>query len=489
MYASWNGTQAFVMPSLKLLSPGRLIVLLAGVQILSLVGFPYIFSSAPPIDVVEGLIWAPHWLIGTYKHPPLPAWIIEIFVTLTRDVIFGPYLAAQLAVALTYFFVYRLGRLMMDPMRAAAGTALIAASYYFTVPTIEFNHNVIQLPLWAGTIFIYARIRREPSLFMNWIFLGLICGIGLYAKYSFALLIGILLIASLIESSMRSIWASRGPYSAMLIALIIFAPHLTWLITHNFEPFFYLADRADSPTASAPLWFLGAQLADHLPLIVPLLFVGIASLKSAQASSTDKQDRLFLWLVTFTPVFLTLLFAVITNSRIKDMWGMAMFTPLGLLIVMQLGRAWSIDMVRRAAFASCGLIMLVGIGFALHSHFIFGGATPRTNWPMRAIASEAQSVWKASTSKPLAIIGGTPWIAGLAVVETPLRNSMIIGDTLDHSPWIAIDDVRTKGALFLFSGDRQTAPKLCAGSVTKSILAVQGPDKQPLTAFVCLPSS
>jgi hypothetical protein len=96
------------------------------------------------------------------------------------------------------------------------------------------------------------------------------------------------------------------------------------------------------------------------------------------------------------------------------MWGMAMFTPLGLLIVMELGREWSIDMVRRAALTSCGLIVLVGIGFALHAHFIFGGAAPRTNWPMRAIASEAQSVWTTSTSKPLAIIGGTPWIAGLA---------------------------------------------------------------------------
>ena len=477
------------MPFLKSLSPSRLIALIAGVQILILVGFPSIFSSAPPIDVVEGLIWAPHWLIGTYKHPPLPAWIIEILVTLTRDVIFGPYLAAQLAVALTYFFVYQLGRLLMDPMRAAAGTALIAASYYFTVPTIEFNHNVVQLPLWSGTIFIFARIRREPKLLVNWILLGLICGIGLYAKYSFALLIGVLLISSLIESSIRSVWASRGPYIAMLITLILFAPHFIWLVAHDFEPFFYLADRADSPSASAPLWFLGAQLADHLPLIVPLLFVGFASLKSAPASSAFKQDRLFLWLVTFAPVFLTLLFAVITNSRVKDMWGMAMFTPLGLLIVMELGREWSIDMVRRAAFTSCGLIVLVGIGFALHAHFIFGGAAPRTNWPMRAIASEAQSVWTTSTSKPLAIIGGTPWIAGLAAVETPLRNSMIIGDTLDHSPWIAIDDIPTKGALFLFSGDRQTAPKLCAGPVTRSTLAVQGPDKQPITAFVCLPSS
>ena len=477
------------MRFLETLSPGRLVALLAGVQILSLVGFPYTFSSAPPLDVVEGLIWAPHWLIGTYKHPPLPSWIIEMSVILTRDVIFGPYLAAELSVALAYFFIYRLGRLLMDAPQAAAGTALIAASYYFTVPTIEFNHNVVQLPLWAGTILIYALIRRDPFSMIKWCLLGLLCGLGLYAKYSFALLIGILVLASLVETSMRSVWTSRGPYIAMVITLIIVSPHLSWLITHDFEPFFYLADRADSPTASAPFWFFGAQLADHLPLIVPLLFVGVAALKNAKSVSADHHDRLFLRFITFAPVVLTIVFAIITNSRIKDMWGMAMFTPLGLLIVMELGCDWSIDMARRAVLASCGLIILVGLGFALHAHFIFGGVAPRTNWPMRTIASEAQSVWTRSTSAPLTIIGGTPWIAGLAAIETPLRDRVIIGETLDHAPWITSEDVRAKGALFLFSGDRQNAPALCTGPVSKSTLAVQGPDNQPLTAFVCLPSS
>lgn len=477
------------MRVLQTITPGRLVALLAGAQLISLVGFPFSFSSAPPLDVVEGLVWAPHWLIGTYKHPPLPAWIIEIFVTLTRDVIFGPYLAAQLAVALAYFFIYRLGRLMMDPMRAAAGTALIAASYYFTVPTIEFNHNVIQLPLWAGTIFLYARIRREPSLFMNWILLGLICGIGLYAKYSFALLIGVLLIASLIESSMRSVWASRGPYSAMMITLMLFSPHLIWLIDHHFEPLSYWSARADSSSASAPFKFFLAQIVDHLPMVIPLLCAGYASLKTAPTTSVHAQDRMFLRLVTFAPVFLTLVFAVISNSGIKDMWGMAMFTPLGLLVVMELGRVFTIDMARRAVFASCGLVILVGIGFAVQAHFIFGGVAPRTNWPMRAVATEAQAVWNASTSKPLSFIGGTPWLAGLAAVETPLRNHVMIGDTLDHTPWVTIDEVQAKGALFLFSGDRQNAPTLCTGPVIKRTLAVQSPEKQPITAFVCLPAS
>lgn len=469
------------------LTPGQWVGFLASVQIILLGALPYRFSSAPPIDVVEGLLWAPHWLIGTYKHPPLPSWIIELSVIATRDVIFGPYLASQLAVALTYLFIFLLGRLLMDSVRAAAGTALIAASYYFTVPTIEFNHNVIQLPLWAGAIFIYAHIRRDPSSLLKWALLGIICALGLYAKYSFALLIGVLFLASIVEGSMRSIWSSGGPYIAMTITLIIFAPHLIWLVTNNFEPLFYLADRADSPTASTPFWFLGAQLADHLPMVIPLLFGGIGSLKGATVLAAQKYDRLFLRLVTFAPVVITLAFAVITNSRIKDMWGMAMFTPLGLLMVMELGREWSLPMIRRATLASSGLIVLVGVGFALHSQFIFGGAAPRTNWPMRTIASEAQAVWTKSTPAPLAIIGGTPWIAGLAAIETPLRDRVIIGETLEHSPWINQDHIRAQGVLFLFTGNRHNVPALCTGPVTRSTLTIQGPDKQPITAFVCLP--
>ena len=55
------------------LTPGQLVGVLASFQIIVLVALPYAFSSAPPIDVVEGFVWAPHWLIGTYKHPPLPS--------------------------------------------------------------------------------------------------------------------------------------------------------------------------------------------------------------------------------------------------------------------------------------------------------------------------------------------------------------------------------------------------------------------------------
>ena len=89
----------------------------------------------------------------------------------------------------------------------------------------------------------------------------------------------------------------------------------------------------------------------------------------------------------------------------------------------------------------------------------------------------------------LAIIGGTPWIAGLAAINTPLRNQVIIGEKLDHSPWISAEDLKTKGAILLFSGVRENAPALCSGPIVKDILKTRTPDGQQITAFMCLPSS
>lgn len=477
------------MRSLMSKKSAQLIGLLILVQSLLLVIIPYAVSSAPPLDVVEGLVWAPHWLIGTYKHPPLPAWIIEISVFLTRDVILGPFIASQLCVGLAYHFIYRLGRLIFDPVRAAAGTILIAASYYFTVPTIEFNHNTIQLPLWACTIYLYALIRREPKSLFLWIALGALAGLSFYAKYSYAILLVTLIIATMIESSMRRIWLSPGPWLAMMICIVLIAPHVAWLSDNHFEPITYLSERADSRTASEPLLFLLTQILDHLPMVIPLLVAGLSVLKSSPQALINRSDKKFLRFVTFFPVSLVVVLALISSSKMKDMWGMAMFTPLGLLIIAEIGKEWSFAMLQRAAAASLSLITLVGIGFALHSYFIFGGQFPRTRWPMAELHEKAEALWTNVTDKPLMIIGGTPWIAGLAGNATMPRHDVVIGTNLDHSPWLTADEIETKGALFLFAGGRAEKMTLCSTPLPPQTFILSRPAAQKITAVICPPRS
>ena len=95
-------------------------------------------------------MWGREWVIATYKHPALPSWFLEASRVLTGGATGWPaYLVSQLFIAATFGLVFLLGRDMMGPERAAAGTLLLAGVTYYSWPTPEFNHNIAAAPFWA----------------------------------------------------------------------------------------------------------------------------------------------------------------------------------------------------------------------------------------------------------------------------------------------------------------------------------------------------
>ena len=469
-------------------TPNRLIGTLIAFQCVILVAIPYAFSLSPPLDVVEGLVWAPHWLIGTYKHPPLPAWLIEISVLITRDVILGPYILSQLCVALTYWFIYRLARHFVAPIEAAASAILMAGSYYFTVPTLEFNHNVVQLPLWSGALLLFVHLRKQPQSWSIWMALGAIGGLGLYGKYTFAILLIVLLAVALYERKTRIIFATIKPYASIALAVLIFLPHLNWLVENNFEPFSYAMERTGGGATSNPLIFALAQLADHLPMILILLAAGIIGKKTFEKIDGENEERTFLRLITFGPLVLTLGLFLATGSAAKDMWGMPMFTPLGLWLVAELGRKWTMPQLQRATLAAMTLVVLVGIGFIVQSLHPYLGIPPRSNWPMRELADKVDRVWKEHTDKPLGIVAGAPFIAGLASIGHSQRPPVMIGVDAQHSPWIDEKRLATMGVIFLSPQD-QEAPASCGAKHYKSTIRLSNPLMPAIIAIMCPPKA
>ncbi len=467
-------------------TPSKLIGALIAFQCFILVIVPYSFSWAPPLDVVEGLVWAPHWLIGTYKHPPLPSWLIEISVLLTQNMILGPYIVGQLCVALTYWFVYQLGRLLMDPIRAAAGTILMAGTYYFTVPTLEFNHNVVQLPLWSASILLFAHLRQKPQSWWLWIGLGALGGFGLYGKYTFAILLLVLFGLAVSERSMREQFKTIKPYLSIGLAFVIFLPHLMWLLQNNFEPFAYALDRSNGGTSSNPLAFMGAQLADHLPIVLILAFTGIGRLRAAETQPNQPSDLNFLRLITFSPILLTLVLFIMSSSSAKDMWGMPMFTPLGLWIIMEMGKNWSVPLLNRALLTAIALLCLICVGFVVQAFFPYLDKPSRSNWPMLEVSSAVDRLWKERTDKPLVNIGGTPFVAGIAALGQKTRPNVMIGVDLNHSPWLNEADIRSRGIAFIFDHD-EGVPALCGSAAFKSTITLKDPLMPPLTAIICPP--
>jgi 4-amino-4-deoxy-L-arabinose transferase-like glycosyltransferase len=466
--------------------PRQLLIGFIAFELVVMTLVPTLLSSSPPLDVVEGWTWAPHWLLGTDKHPPGPAWLLEIMHYLVPGYILGPYLLSQLAIALTYVLVYLTGQVLMDDRRAIAGTLLLAGSYYFSISTTEWNHNVLQMPVWAAIILTLACLIKKPDRMAPWLILGALIGAGMYAKYSVVVIAVIAAIACLVFAPLRGQFRTARPYLAVALSLLIFTPHVIWLFRNDFMPLTYAADRADGGKADQPLLFLLVQLTDHAAILVLLAAAGISALRDSARLDTAGEARLFLRLLTFGPALLVVVGALLSGNDLLDMWGMPMFTSIGLWLVAEFGRDWSEAMIRRLAIGATIIVVIAALVFAGQAIWSHSHRPGRTFWPMAELAAKADAVWHAEVKTPLAITGGDKWLAGLVAVGLPQRPDVAAGNSLIASPWVSPEDVRVKGMLYLSDDANPTVPSYCPihGPVHEITLNAMVPK---IRAIVCYP--
>src|SRR5580698_8465091 len=173
---------------------------------------PWLFAVSLPLDVVsDGLGWGHEWQWGYFKHPPLPSWTVEAFFDVLGD--WGPFLLSQIAVSITYVFVYLIGREMMTSRNALIATLLLVGVYYFSIPTPEWNHNVAQMPVWAWATYSYLLAIRTGR-WRWWAMLGLACGVAVLTKYASAVLFLAMLAHLLSTRKTAAALATPGPYIA-----------------------------------------------------------------------------------------------------------------------------------------------------------------------------------------------------------------------------------------------------------------------------------
>jgi len=105
---------------------------------------------------------------------------------------------------------------------------------------------------------------------------------------------------------------------------------------------------------------------------------------------------------------------------------------------------------------------------------------------MTQIANAVDQLWKERTDQPLTIIGGTPFVAGLAALGQKVRPDVMIGVDLNHSPWLSNQDVKKRGIAFIFD-DNQAIPALCGSTSFKTTVTIPDPLIPPLTVIICPP--
>lgn len=441
---------------------------------------PTFIQHNAPLDVVEGYAWGREWLLGTHKHPPLQAWLLEIIGTVLGNSGFNHFGLSALFGALALWAVYRTGLLFASKTMALLGTFACTGILYFNYLTPEFNPNVLQLVLWAwaGHYFAKACIKENTR---SWIKLGLIGGIGLYAKFSTALLLAGFVLFFLLNQQTRTQLKKAGPYLAALLCIALFIPEAIWLEKHDFMPFAYAKSRAEGAANIIerfifPTKFALSQIA---AMILSLILCAGFLFKNFEIKKADFQSRLLLWLA-FGPLFLCLLLSFLAGQKMKDMWGMPLlsFIPLFLLSYAKdftqekkLG-----GFIKGAVF----FFVLTPCLFVLNYHNAvdLGFKHLRGHFDGPALSRAAHNAWKKTTDAPLSYVIGDTWLAGNIALYAPdfkNRPHVFIDSRAEINPTISVSDIKAKGAIVIWKSGFE-APALPDGLILpKEITKIEIP--------------
>ncbi|MEJ0062957.1 MAG: glycosyltransferase family 39 protein [Alphaproteobacteria bacterium] len=257
-----------------------------------------------PLDVMEGLVWGHGWPLGTYKHPPLQAWILEIASVIGGHSDAAIYATGAGSLFITYVALWQLGKMLLPPAQAATGVLAMAACFYFATTIPEFNPNVVQIPLYALCGLFFWRGFRHDRL-KDWLIFGLCAGLGMWGKYTFVLLLTGFPIFMLWEPQARRYGSVPAPYSAALTATLVFLPHLIWLIGHDWLPMQYAASRTEPVSYFWerfwwPVMFLLTQLLAIGPSIA-IIWLARERGPKIETTPTPQAARLYLTLLAFAP--------------------------------------------------------------------------------------------------------------------------------------------------------------------------------------------
>lgn len=215
--------------------------------------------------------------LGYVDHPPLAPWLLAASQPLLGDGILGFRLVPALCGAGTLlltglmarsFGAGRYGQLVAGLGMAVAPFPLAFFGFY--------SVNALEILLWTATCFVVAELLRTRNERL-WLALGVLAGLALLNKHTFALLgfgLALGVLATPLRAQLRSRWLWLGAGVALLLA----SPNLYWNAVNEWPSlaFYQSREHLNLPTTVGEALFL--QLAGMNPANALLWAPGAAFL-------------------------------------------------------------------------------------------------------------------------------------------------------------------------------------------------------------------
>jgi len=424
---------------------------------------PTLFQPNANLDVVEGFIWGKEFQLGYDKHPLLAPWLTYLVTQLSPASEWPVFLLSQVSIGICLFAAWRLAKCFLDSQTAIFSVLLLTTIPYYNYITPEFNPNILELPLWALLgLFGYRAYTTEKL--MAWVFFGCLAGLSIITKYYSAVLllpIGLFFLTPYA----RNVWKRPGVYLALISAVIIILPNMLWLVNHDFISLTYGASRGSSEVGLAghikhPLQFVGTQAAALIPFILVLYFTIDRKAHSASPHHLNEGQRLYLSILTWGPLTVTLISSLVTGLQLQSMWGVLLFTFLPLwLLVFVFPKQPKLRMGRLKTWWF-GITIFFALAYTLPLAIgpYFDKIKRRQLYPGPAIGEKITTEWRRKFNTPLAYVIGSVWVAGNAAYYSPDSPSAYIDSNPLKSGWIDEETIKQTGGVILWTADFYSTP-------------------------------
>jgi hypothetical protein len=439
--------------------PALTVWIAAGAQAAVWVLVPALFYSGPPGNLPTLLAVGHEFQLGTYLGPPLAFWLAEVAFRLTGRSLFAVYALSQICVVVTYWAVFRLGRVIVGVQQAAMAVLLMIGISTITAATPEFGPAVLAMPLWALALLHYWLVVEEKRSGYA-IALAADVGLILLTTYAGAVLVGLLVLFTCVSPRTRPKLRSADLWPAGIVAALLLIPHVYWIVKTNDE-FFQIFGRlraAESVSGNFTAWLrqLLLLLGAHAGLIVLVgIVIGFPWTKDGPAPviarrAVDPFARQFVYFFATMPALLATVVGVVAGLP-GPVGGIAPLVLLsGLAVVIAAGDAIALTHQRVAIAAWFGLL-LVPPALAVLALLVFPwfGLDLAINQPADAMARFFADSFQRRVGKELPIVAGEPRTAALIGLAAS-RPSLYLDATPAHSPWVSSRDVATKGAIVVW---------------------------------------
>ena len=375
---------------------------------------PTLTNNNLPLDTIEAFAWGSNLDWGFNKHPPMSAFLVEIFYQIFGSQDWAYYLLSQICVIVSFFVVFKFAEYFFEKkVFCLLSVLLLEGIYFYNFTTPEFNVNICLLPFWALTVLYLWKGFRENKI-IDWLLVGLFAGFGFLSKYLFiylGLAMDIFLLYMIYKKSFNINFKS---FISIIPFFIVLLPHLIWLTENDYITITYGLHRTGTEDPNIinhikhPLIFLGKQIGILIPFFLMILFL----INKFKSKITFKDNKLlFLLIINLAPITLVFLTSMIMGVKIRTMWMTPFYLFFGIMVIYIFQS--QINLNKLKSFLTVFIVIFIFSPFA-YAYISITKTDKRTDYSGKMEAEKVKLFYENQNqiTGEITFVKGNEWLAG-----------------------------------------------------------------------------